>query len=271
MPPLVKDLLWIPVNIAQMLWLAAFTVFSFFPSMVATLLTGNREAGFAWGRVFWGPLNLKLGFSTLQIEGREHLPPPGSPAVVMFNHQSMIDVIVSWMVVPTGPRFVAKKTLGYIPFIGQFISLMGIVLIDRRNTKEAIAVLQRARAVVDTGRLIVCFPEGTRSPDGAIMPFKKGVFMLALETGAPIIPVALEGAATLVPLTGWKPRPATVRARVGAPISTIGIERDALIEKVRNAIIDLHLEIGGKGGDRATAIAPHRDDGHVVESPSLSL
>lgn len=262
MSPRVKDLLWIPINLLQLLWLAGFTALSFVPSVLPALVTANREAAFTYGRAFWAQVNLRLGLSTLTVEGREHLPPPGTPCVVMLNHQSMIDIIISWMVIDTGPRFVGKRILGFIPIIGWFCHLMGMVMIDRSNRKHAIASLKKANTVIKNGRMIVCFPEGTRTWDGRIMPFKKGVFIVAMETGAPIVPIAMEGCATLVPRTGWKPRPSSVRAKIGAPIATIGKDRDALIAEVRNAIIDLNLEIGGMGGDKATPYAPHKDDAH---------
>ncbi|HEY1101045.1 MAG TPA: lysophospholipid acyltransferase family protein [Myxococcota bacterium] len=246
---MLKDLVWIPINVLQALWLAAFTAFSFPMSVVPALLTGNREAAFAWGRVFWGPLNLKVGLSTLQIEGEEHLLPPGTPCVVMLNHQSMIDIVVAWMVVPTGPRFVAKKVLEWVPVVGWFMQLMQMVFVDRGNTKEAIAALRKAQAIVDDGNIVVCFPEGTRTKTGQMLPFKKGVFMMAIELGVPVLPVALEGAATLVPATHFKPRPARVRAKVGAPIDPRGLTRDELMQRVRTAIVQLNLEIGGRGGD----------------------
>ncbi len=259
MSPRLTNLLWIPVNGLQALWLAGFTALVFIPSLLPALVAGNREASFTFGRAFWAPVNLRLGLSTLTVEGREHLPAPGVPCVVMMNHQSMIDIIISWMVIDTGPRFVGKRVLGLIPIIGWFCHLMGMLMIDRSNRARAIASLKKANTVLNNGRMIVCFPEGTRTQDGLIMPFKKGVFMVALETGAPIVPVALEGCATMVPLTGWRPRPAAVRAKIGAPINTIGVDRDALIEKVRNAIIDLNVEIGGRGGNKSTPIAPQHD------------
>jgi 1-acyl-sn-glycerol-3-phosphate acyltransferase len=260
MSPRMKDLLWVPINALQAMWMVGFTGFCFVPGMLTVLLTGNNEAAFSMGRAFWGPLNLRMGFSSLTIEGRENMPPAGTPFVMMCNHQSMIDIIVTWMVLPTGPRFVAKKVLLYVPLVGLFMWIMGMVPIDRSNRHAAIAALRRAQDVIKKGRILAVFPEGTRTKDGRVQPFKKGVFVVAQKANAPIVPIALEGCATLVPRTGWKPRPSALRVKVGEPIDARGLSRDELMARVRSAVIDLNVAIGGPGGDRGTHIAVNEDD-----------
>jgi len=259
-----KDILWIPVNALQALWMVGFTGFCFVPGMLTVLFTGNSEAAFSMGRAFWGPLNLRMGFSSVTIEGREHLPPAGAPFVAMFNHQSMIDIIIAWLVLPTGPRFVAKKQLLYVPVVGLFMLIMGMVPIDRSNRHAAIAALRKAQDVIKRGRILAVFPEGTRTRDGRVMPFKKGVFVVAQKANAPIVPISLEGCATLVPRTGWKPRPSAVRVKVSAPIDARGMNRDELMRLVHAAVVDGNIAIGGPGGDRSTPIAASEDDAKRV-------
>ena len=264
----VSDLGWFLVNLFQLLWLGAFTLFCFPPTMLVFAVTGNHEASFAVGRVFWGPLNMRFGFSSIDVRGKENLPPPGQPYVMMLNHQSMIDILVVWLICSTGPRFMAKKVLAYVPIVGVFMWAMGMVTIDRSNRHAAIAALRRAQAVVKSGHVLCAFPEGTRTRDGQIGPFKKGVFVVAQRSGVPIIPVAIDGAHILLPRNGWKPRPAVVRVNIGAPISTATrVRREVLIRQVRDAIIDLHLGIGGPGGNRALAIAGDDDDAEPSGDP----
>ena len=265
-----KDILWMPINALQALWMVGFTGFCFVPGMVTVMVTGNPEAAFSMGRSFWGPLNLKFGLSSLTIEGREHLPAAGSPFVAMFNHQSMIDIIVAWMVLPTGPRFVAKKVLMYVPVVGLFMWVMGMVPIDRSNRHAAIAALRKAQDVIKQGRILAVFPEGTRTRDGRVLPFKKGVFVVAQKANAPIVPIALEGCATLVPRTGWRPRPSALRIKVGAPIDPRGLSRDELMARVRTAIIQLNVDLGGPGGDHSTVVAVNEDDAPKVTAPDTS-
>lgn len=251
----IKDLLWMPVNALQFLWMCGFTAVLFPPVMLTFLFTGNPETAWSTGRAFWAPLNILFGFSKLVVEDAENLPAPHTPCVVMFNHQSMIDILVAWMLLPTGPKFVAKAELLYIPLVGQFMKAVGMIAIDRKNRHAAIAALRKAHDYIQEGHILTCFPEGTRTKDGFIGPFKKGVFVVAQRTQAPIVPIAIDNCATLVPVKGWKPRPATLRAKVGKPIDATGMTRDALMKRVRDEMIDLQLAIGGKGGDKDNAIA----------------
>lgn len=251
----VKDILWIPVNALQFLWMCGFTAVIFTPVMLTFLFTGNPEAAFSVGRAFWGPLNLHFGFSKLVIENEENLPKGGQPCVVMLNHQSMIDILVAWLLLPTGPKFVAKAELLYVPIVGWFMKAVGMVAIDRKNRHAAIAALRKAHDYIQEGHILTCFPEGTRTKDGFIGPFKKGVFVVAQRTAAPIVPIAIDNCAKLVPVKGWKPRPTTLRAKIGRPIDATGLSRDELMRRVRDEMIDLNLALGGMGGDKANAIA----------------
>jgi len=254
-PERVKDILWLPINILQFLWMCGFTMAIFPPVMLTFLFTGNPEAAFATGRAFWGPLNLFFGFSKLVVEDRENLPRAGTPCVVMLNHQSMIDILVAWLLLPTGPRFVAKAELLYVPIVGWFMKAVGMIAIDRKNRHAAIAALRKAHDYIQEGHILTCFPEGTRTKDGFIGPFKKGVFVVAQRTAAPIVPIAIDKCADLVAVKGWKPRPTTLRAKIGKPIDATGLSRDELMKRVRDQMIDLQLALGGKGGDKATVIA----------------
>jgi 1-acyl-sn-glycerol-3-phosphate acyltransferase len=253
--PTVKDLLWIPVNLFQALWMVGFIAVLFIPTMLTGALTGNREALFSMGRAFWGPWNLRMGFSSLTVEDRHKLPPPGQPYVMMMNHQSMVDILVAWMLLPVGPHFVAKKALLFVPLVGQFMWLTGMIAVDRSNRHAAIAALRRAQDVIKGGHVLSVFPEGTRTRDGRIAPFKKGVFVVAQKAGAPIVPIAIEGPGLLVPRTGWKPRPVALKAKVGDPIDPTGLSREEVMRRVRDALITMNEEIGGPGGDRDSVVA----------------
>ncbi len=250
-----KDILWIPINALQFVWMCAFTAVLFPPVMLTFLFTGNAETAWSAGRAFWIPVNLFFGFGKLVVEDAHNLPKAGVPCVVMMNHQSMIDIAVAWLLLPTGPKFVAKAELLYVPLVGLFMKSVGMIAIDRKNRHAAIAALRKAHDFIQEGHILTCFPEGTRTKDGLIGPFKKGVFVVAQRTQAPIVPIAVDNCATLVPVKGWRPRPATMRAKVGKPIDAKGLTRDELMKRVRDELIDLHLSMGGKGGDKANAIA----------------
>ena len=93
--------------------------------------------------------------------------------------------------------------------------------------------------------------------------------MVAQRTAAPIVPIAIDNCSLLVPVKGWRPRPAVLRAKVGKPIDATGLTRDELMRRVRDEMIDLHLALGGKGGDKSNVIA--RDEEKVVSPQSVAV
>ena len=109
------------------------------------------------------------------------------------------------------------------------------------------------------GASILVYPEGTRAQEGGpILPFKKGPFVMAIQAGVPIVPVAIDGSSRLLPKSSLRVTPGTVRFIMGEPIPTAGLtqdDREDLMRRVRDAIIDLHLRIGGAGGDKGEAVA----------------
>ena len=244
---------WKLINAAQALWLAAFSLFNFLVVMVLLALTWNPDAALSLARHTWGPVNVFLGFSSLTIEGSENIP-RDRPYVLMMNHQSMGDILVAWLITPTPIRFIAKHMLRYVPVVGWILIIFGMVSIDRGNAHDAARALKKAARVLKKGTSLCAFPEGTRTRDGRIGPFKRGVFLLAIRAGVPIVPVAVEGCSTFVPRTGWNPRPVKMRARIGTPIETTGddAKRDEVIKRVRDSMIDMNVQIGGLGGDKST-------------------
>ena len=154
--------------------------------------------------------------------------------------------------------FIAKKSVFRYPFIGWHISVQGYIPVNRSNRERSIKSMEAAGARIRSGISVCVFPEGTRSKDGSILPFKKGPFMVAIAAGVPIVPVAIEGALDVNPKRTWYVCPNTVRILLGPPIETAGIgegERDQLIRHVRSEVIRLHRRIGGLGGDEKNAIA----------------
>lgn len=172
----------------------------------------------------------------IRIEGRW---PPGRRAhVVVSNHQSMLDIFVLARL-PREMKWVAKAELFRIPWIGWMFRLSGDIPVDRAETRSGREAMARARRYLDGGMHVMLFPEGTRSRDGALLPFKQGAFKLAIEAGAPLLPVAIHGAAEGMPKGSPWVRPARVRVRILEPVETAGLgEGDvaALAERVRARI-----------------------------------
>lgn len=161
------------------------------------------------------------------------------PAIYVANHQSQLDIPVLALAMPTDFRVVTKRELLFVPVFGWALWLAGFVFIDRSDRERAIRSLDRAAHRVKGGTSIVVFAEGTRSPDGHLLPFKKGGFILALQAGVPIVPVAIRGGHDLLPKGSLRPRRGTMQIAFGEPIDTSGYSmetKDSLIGVARDRI-----------------------------------
>lgn len=247
---------WRLVNAAQAAFLLTWSVWMITLALVAFALTWSPRLPLAMARHAWAPPLLRAAGARLCVRGLERLEGTG-PCIFVANHQSMLDIAVVFAALPVNLRFVAKKVLAFIPFLGWYMWAMGMVFVDRSNRRQAISSLTRAGAQIRAGAHVIAFPEGTRSRDGRVLPFKKGIFMLALEAQVPIVPVAIEGAQRVLPSDGFRVRPGEVQVAVGAPIPTAGLgpdDRDALMARVHGAVIDLHRSLGGRGGDKSRSV-----------------
>lgn len=150
----------------------------------------------------------------LHIVGRENLR-PGETYLVMSNHQSLYDIPVIFQAIGPNVRMIAKRELFHVPIFGGALAAAGFIALDRRDRKEAIRGLQRARALLASGTHVWIAPEGTRSRTGDLLPFKKGAFYLAFEAGLPILPVTLSGTRNALPAKGLRSvRGANVRVTI---------------------------------------------------------
>lgn len=160
--------------------------------------------------------------------------------VVMSNHQSLYDIPALYQALPLRLRMVAKAELFRIPIWAQAMRAAGFVELDRSARDRAIESLERAQAALAQGTSIWIAPEGTRSKDGRLGPFKHGGFHLAVGAGAHILPVTVSGTRLILPAKGASVVPgAEVRVTVHAPIdpAEFGVEvNDALVEAVRSKI-----------------------------------
>lgn len=177
----------------------------------------------------------------LSVYGRENLPPGDESFVVMSNHQSHYDVACLFQAIDRPLRMVGKRELFRIPVMGAAMRATEFVEVDRQNHARAVASLAQARKTIKSGISVWIAPEGTRSDTGRVAPFKKGGFYLALETGARILPVTVEGTRFVLParsleLTMGLP----VSVTIGAPIDSRAYgegRRAELIEAVRASIV----------------------------------
>jgi 1-acyl-sn-glycerol-3-phosphate acyltransferase len=185
-----------------------------------------------WSRLLlWG-----LGV-TVSVEGAGEVP--RGAVVFAANHGSALDVLILFGHLPASFRFIHKRSLYWIPMIGWTLWLAGHIGIDRASPFRARRSLERAARRVHGGTSVVVFPEGTRSPDGTLRLFKRGSFVLAIEAGAPVVPVSLAGVKTVVPRGLATLRPGTVRLKIHPAVPTEGRATDAaeaLAEEVRKVV-----------------------------------
>lgn len=170
---------------------------------------------------------------------RGPVPEPLPPRVVcVCNHMSNIDPFLLTHV-PWEMKYLAKASLFRIPMVGWGIGLAGDIPLVRGSASSVKRALARAAWYVERGMPVLFFPEGTRSPDGQLLPFKDGAFRLAIETGAHVLPLALAGTADALRKGDWKPSPAHGVVVVGQPIDASGRALPELKEEVRSAIAAL--------------------------------
>ena len=184
----------------------------------------------------------------VEWEGIERLRGRG-PRVLVSNHESWFDVMALTADLPCEYRFAIKKELERVPLWGAAWQACGHISVDRQNRQAAIQSMGRAREISgdNSDTLIVFFPEGTRSPTGALQRFKKGAFVLALQLGVPVIPVAVIGGRQIMAKNKMRIRSGKMRVVVGEPIPVAGMTfdaRDQLVERTRAEIAVLR---GGEG------------------------
>jgi 1-acyl-sn-glycerol-3-phosphate acyltransferase len=226
-----------PIHLIRAATLVVSTVVFGLGTIVVAVLAGSRRA-YHIARM-WARLNRWASGARVTSRGLENLDPSRS-YVFMSNHESNADIIaLAYALHDFQLRWVAKKELLHVPVFGAALRALGSVVIDRTNREAAIEVYREARARMESGVSVMVFPEGTRGPGDALLPFKKGGFVLALETGMPIVPIAVRGTSAVMPRNGWTIDARDVEVRIGRPIETTGRtldDRNRLIEEVRDAI-----------------------------------
>ncbi len=164
---------------------------------------------------------------------------PGGAVIYMPNHASLFDIPALMTCIDRPFRWVAKKELFRIPLFAGALRAAGAISIDRRHPEKAVASLNRAADRLRGGESFTIFPEGTRSPDGRLLPFKKGGFMTAVHAQAPIIPVAIRGSAAVLPKHCLRIHPATIEVEFLPALSTRGLtnkDREHLMKKVHRSL-----------------------------------
>jgi 1-acyl-sn-glycerol-3-phosphate acyltransferase len=196
-------------------------------------------------------MGIRLAGIRVEILGRERLDPKQT-YIFMSNHVSNIDPPVLIPLVPGRTSVLVKKELFRIPILGYAMGVARMVPVDRHNRDAAIASVERAATVMNKGLNMMVFPEGTRSYDGKLLPFKKGPFYLAMETGVPVIPMTIVGSHELWPKGRFGITKGTVTVVFHDPVDPQKFsDREALITAVRSKI-ESALPEHQRGGSQDT-------------------
>ena len=181
------------------LYLAAFIPLTFLFSISAFISTLFDSSGlaYAWHARLWARLMLTLNLVKVTVVGAENLP--NGPVIFMSNHQSNFDILSLLAAMPRQFYWIAKKELFEIPIFGHSMRRSGYIPLDRGDGRKALQSIDTTAATIHQGKSVVLFPEGTRTPDGNLLPFKRGGFILARKAAVPVIPVTINGSGRINP------------------------------------------------------------------------
>ena len=231
----------------RLLWVAMVAVPGTILYVLRILWAVYRDAPDAacvcdWVPRKWAQLLLRASGVRVVLENEGSIDDE-VPQVLIANHTSWFDVLALAAFTPGRYVFVAKKEVEDIPFFGRAVRACGHIYIDRQDHQKALASLDDARRRLEEERpTVIMFPEGTRSPTGELQRFKKGAFVLALQTGADLVPVGIHGSRGIMRKDSWRIRPGTITIRFGEPIDIGRFEigqRNELITEARGAMMRL--------------------------------
>ena len=186
----------------------------------------------------WSWLILKTSGIRVRVEGLEHVH-PNQTTIYCVNHQSAMDIPVLFVNLPVQFRFVAKRSLFNMPFMGWHLRRSGHIPVDRDRPHEALKSMKKVAQEIREGKSVLLFPEGHRSRDGKLLPFKAGSFYIAILAGVPIVPITINGTTYVLKPDTYHVRAGQTELIVHPAIDTHGLtlkDVDKLTEQVRGII-----------------------------------
>lgn len=244
------NILYVLHTILIFIWTVGITVVLGSTAILVSFFSKNGNSvhlvARAWGRSILWVAGIRVSINGFDSEWAKR------PNIYMSNHQSNFDIPVLLSALPAQFRWLAKAELFKIPIFGASMRGAGAISIDRSNRKSAFASLNLAAKMIRGGTSVMIFPEGTRSVDGQLLPFKKGGFVLAVDAGVPIVPIVISGTHEIMPKGRLLIRRRMARIDVGPPVRTSEYTRKTkndLMTHVREAMLETHDAANG-GGDR---------------------
>ena len=209
---MISKVLWFPINILQLLLLLVWTMFCGIFGMVFALVTNPTYSHRIMGYYIFSPMILAISLVRVKAKGLANVL--DEPAMYAANHASQLDIPIICTRIKRPLFFMGKIELKKIPILSQYMKIVGMIFVDRKNRERAMASMRTAIQDIQGGKSIAAFPEGTRTKTGELLPFKKGVFTIAKEGRIPIVPIAVIGSAKALASGSFFLRPATVEIRI---------------------------------------------------------
>ena len=230
-------IIWIYLNL--IFWTLLFGLSSFF----TILLTGKKENfkffGVIWGKTLSSIFNIKL-----IVKGKHNLQDRNY--IFAANHSSLIDIPLLLIAVNRYTVFIAKSELSKIPIFKSILDMAGFIFVDRKNNDNAVKSMNNLMDdIKKIPRSVAIFPEGTRTSDGELLPFKKGAAIFAINTDIPIIPVAISGTFSWSKKKLFDMSQSVISFEFGEPIVTENYSfdnRDHLTERIKTKIKNMKID-----------------------------
>jgi 1-acyl-sn-glycerol-3-phosphate acyltransferase len=224
--------------------------------IVHALLQRSSDILYSAGRLGCR-IGLKLGGIRVTTRGLKHVQ-NGKPYLFLANHQSYCDPPVLVATIPRNARLILKQELRKIPLLGLIMEMGGFVFINRQDRAQAIEGTKQAVRQLQQGESFLIYPEGTRTRTGRLGPFKKGPFIMAIESGVPIIPITVSGGYEIMPPDRFRIQPGPIEVTFHPAIETRNLalgDRDELMQRVRRTIA---AELGEPDSDSAEPVPAER-------------
>jgi 1-acyl-sn-glycerol-3-phosphate acyltransferase len=193
-----------------------------------------------YAAVPWAKIILWVCGARVKVKGQENVD-RDEPRIYLSNHQSYFDIFALLACLPADFKFILKQELMRIPLFGFAMKRARYIAIDREEPRKAVKSINEAVSKIKKGSSMLIFPEGTRSEDGKLQPFKTGGFRLALKAGCDVVPVAITNSRNIVPKKSLKINKGTIAMNIGTPISVKDYTKkdmDKLMAHVREAIVN---------------------------------
>ncbi|KGL49405.1 lysophospholipid acyltransferase family protein [Porphyromonas cangingivalis] len=203
---------------------AIITILTAVVAAVGSIIGLERFATMYPGMV-WSKLTIILSLCRITIEGRENIP-TDKYCVIACNHQSAFDIWALYGYTHIPFKWVLKGSLSRVPFVGWACRKCGFIFVDNSSPERAANVVYMANQVLKNEYHVMIFPEGTRSPDGRLGKFKKGAFKIAMDTGAPVIPISISGAYQILSKDDIIPKRGHIRLKIHPQIDSTQYPQD---------------------------------------------